>query len=234
MRGSLGVLALPFGEGLNAPPSNEDIGAVAAHALIDPAPWVGRCLRPTGPQLVTPAEVADTLAAVLSRKVRYLAASDDMFVKFALAQGFPRFQIAQVRHYAAELRAGAYGQGPTDHVHEVTGRPAEELVTTVRRYVQEPAKVMPGLRIGSLPGALALGLRAMVTPVPDLDAWERRRDYPTIAQGQLAHESPAWIAAAERMELLLMADAGAHQGAVGIEQAEAARPDGDRVRLGST
>ena len=37
-----GVLTLPFGEGLNAPPSNEDIAAVAAALLVDPEPHLGR------------------------------------------------------------------------------------------------------------------------------------------------------------------------------------------------
>ena len=32
----LGILALPYGEGLNAPPSNEDIARVAVHSLMNP------------------------------------------------------------------------------------------------------------------------------------------------------------------------------------------------------
>ncbi|TPV94577.1 MAG: hypothetical protein B7733_14525 [Myxococcales bacterium FL481] len=204
----LGVLALPFGEGLNAPPSNEDIGAVAAHALARPAPFVGRCLRPTGPALLSPADVADAVGGVLERRVRYLAASESTFVKFALAQGFPRFQVAQVRRYAAELRAGAYGQAPTDHVAEVTGRSPEDMASIVRRYVNDPARVMPGLRVGSMAGALRLGFRAWLTRVPDLDAWERGRDYPVITGGELAHESVAWRKAAEQTRLHLMPDPG--------------------------
>ena len=203
----LGVLALPFGEGLNAPPSNEDIGAVAAHALVKPAAYVGRCLRPTGPELVSPAAVAGTFSRVLGRRVRYQAASEAMFVKFALAQNFPLFQIAQVRHYAAEMRAGAYGQPPTDHVREVTGRAPEDMETIVRRYIGDPTQVMPGLEAGSFLGALGLGLRAMLKRVPDLDAWEDSRDYARIESGQLAHENPDWVAAAERTSLLLLPDA---------------------------
>lgn len=201
-----GVLALPFGEGLSAPPSNEDIGAVAAHALLNPERYVGRCLRPTGPQLVAPAEVATVLSTVLGRGVRYRAIPEATFVKFALAQGFPLFQVAQVRHYAAEMRAGAFAQPPSDHVREVTGRDPEDMETIAHRYLGEPSRVLAGLRLGSFAHAIGLGVKAMLTRVPDLDAWEDSRDYPRIDASELAHENPDWMAAAERSSLVLQAD----------------------------
>ena len=49
-----GVLTLPFGEGLNAPPSNEDIAAVAAALLVDPEPHLGRSYRPHRPGVGQP------------------------------------------------------------------------------------------------------------------------------------------------------------------------------------
>lgn len=199
----LGVLALPFGDGLNAPPSNEDIGAVAAHALLEPAVYAGECLRPMGPERVHPSEFANVLGTVLGRRVTYRAASERMFVKFARAQGFPLFQIAQVRHYAAECRAGVYGQPPNDHVQRVTGRPAEPLEVTIRRYVEDPSRIMPGLRRGTLLGALGLGLRAAFTTAPDLDAWEQTRDYPLIDDGRLAHDAADWRAAVDGGRLVL-------------------------------
>ncbi|MEM1179726.1 MAG: NmrA family NAD(P)-binding protein [Acidobacteriota bacterium] len=201
-----GVLALPFGDGLNAPPSNEDIGAVAAHALVKPEAYIGRCLRPTGPKLVAPAEVAEVLSRVLKRAVRYQASTEALFVKFALAQGFPPFQIAQVRHYAAEVRAGVYGQEPTGHVLEVTGREPEGMETIVRRYLEDPTRIMPGLERGSWLDAVGLGTRALMTRVPDLDAWEEQRDYPLISDGELAHQNPDWVASSDRGSLLLLPD----------------------------
>jgi hypothetical protein len=128
-----------------------------------------------------------------------------MFVKAAKAQGFPTFQTAQVRHYAAELRAGAYAD-VTDHFEEVCGRPPEDFATIARRYLEEPWRVMPGLAKGSRAGALLFALRTMAARVPDLDRWERTRDYPLIAGGQLAHESPDWTAAAGQRQLLLQPD----------------------------
>ncbi len=199
----MGMLALPFGDGLNAPPSNEDIGAVAAHALVDPAPHLGACLRPMGPRRVHPSDVAEILANVLGRDVAYRPISERMFTKFARAQGFPMFQIAQVRHYAAECRAGVFGQEPNDHVERVTGRPPEDLETTIRRYVERPSKIMPGLQRGTWLGAVGLALRATLTRVPELNAWERTRDYPTIDSGRLAHDDAQWRDAAERGQLVL-------------------------------
>ena len=44
----MGVLMGPFGEGQNAPPSNEDIARVAAGVIADPGPHIGKSYRPTG------------------------------------------------------------------------------------------------------------------------------------------------------------------------------------------
>ncbi len=200
-----GMLALPFADGLNAPPSNEDIGAVAAHALATPAPYLGRCLRPMGPQRVHGRDVARVLGEVLNRDVQYRPVSEAMFVKFARAQGFPLFQIAQVRHYARECREGVYGQEPNDHVQSVTGRAPESFETLTHRYVGDPTRVMPGLSLGSRWSAMGLMLKAMFSRVPDLDAWERSRDYPLLDAGVLAHEDESWRAAADAGELVLMA-----------------------------
>jgi len=193
---NLGLLALPFGDGLNAPPSSEDIGAVAAGALANPAPYVGRFLRPMGPELISGEDASQALSRVLDRKVRYQDASLSMFTKAALAQGFPKFDIAQIRRYAEEIRAGAFGQTPNDHVREVVGRAPEGFESIARRYVANPDLIYPGLRAGSVPRTLGLAIRMMATRVPDLDRWESTRDYPTIEHGVLAHESPVWSEAA--------------------------------------
>ena len=199
----LGLLALPFGEGLNAPPSSEDIGALAAGVLDNPAPYVGRCLRPTGPRLISPDDVAASLGDVLGRRVRYRDVSTRMFVKAARAQGFPTFQIAQVRHYAAELRDGAFAD-VTDHFEEVCDRPPEDFTTIARRYLADPGRIMPGLDAGTRGGAIAFASRMMLARALDLDHWESTRDYPTVSGGTLAHQNPDWVAAAQRGQLHLL------------------------------
>ncbi len=203
MAAHFGVLAGTWGDGRNAPPSNEDIGAVAAGALADPSPYIGQCLRPTGPELLSPTDIAASLGRALGRPVVYREVSPSLIARSALALGVPKFQVAQVRHYMKELRMGAFAQAPTDHVRQVTGRDAEDFDSIARRYVAEPHRIMPGLKIGSRAGAVVLALKAMFTRSPDFEAWEASRDYPTIPNGMLAHENPEWVEAADESRLLL-------------------------------
>ncbi len=194
-----GTLMLPFGDGRNAPPSNEDIAAVAAAALAAPERHIGKTYRPTGPKLVSGHDVADILGRILQRRVRYRDVSTAMFLKAAGALGFSRFERAQIRHYAEELRGGAYAVGaPTNHVEQVCGRPAEAFDETARRYIRNPALIFPQFKIGSRLGACGLMIRTLLTRVPDLDRWESERDYPLLAKAQLAHTSEAWRNAAAR------------------------------------
>ncbi|NKB55569.1 MAG: NAD(P)H-binding protein [Alphaproteobacteria bacterium] len=202
-----GMFMAPFGEGLNAPPANEDIARVVTGVLADPRPHIGKSYRPTGPKLVAPQDVAGILATVLDRKVAYRDVPTKMFVKAAMAQGFPLSDIAHVRHYAAELRNGAFALGaPTDHVEEVTGTAPEDLESTVRRYVRDPALIYPGLGTGSKLQALGLLLKVMSTRPAKLDAWERDRGYPLLGNPELAVDNPAWRAAAERQQLDLLSN----------------------------
>ncbi|HTS80807.1 MAG TPA: NmrA family NAD(P)-binding protein [Myxococcaceae bacterium] len=93
----LGLFAMPLGEGLNAPPSNEDIGRVVAGVLADPARHLGRTHRPTGPSLLSPSEIAGAFARVLGRPVRYRSASLGLFLKVARSLGLSDFVLSQLR-----------------------------------------------------------------------------------------------------------------------------------------
>ena len=55
--------------GKNALPSNEDMGAVAAHILKDPEKHAGKTYRPTGPKILSTQEMADIIGKILGRKV---------------------------------------------------------------------------------------------------------------------------------------------------------------------
>jgi len=76
-----GMLVGPWGDGLNAPPSSEDVGSVAAGVLAEPSAHIGKCYRPTGPKLISPHDVADVLTEVVGRKVKYQDAPPKMLLK---------------------------------------------------------------------------------------------------------------------------------------------------------
>src|SRR5262249_50887195 len=170
---NLGLFTAPFGDGLNAPPSNEDIGRVAAAVLVHPDDHIGRSYRPTGPALVSPRDAAAAMGRVLGRRVTYRPSTMSAFLKAGTALGISPFDLASIRHYANEIAGGTFAVGaPTHHVEELTGRPAEDFETIARRYFAEPSLVIPGLQVGSKGKTLAFLIKMMLTPVPDLDRWE--------------------------------------------------------------
>ncbi len=59
-----GLMTAPYGSGLNAPPSNEDMARVAAEILARPEGHAGKTYRPTGPKLLSPQDIAATFAKV--------------------------------------------------------------------------------------------------------------------------------------------------------------------------
>ena len=196
-----GQLMMPLGNGRNAPPANEDIAATAAHILADPAPHVGKTYRPTGPDLLTPQDIAATMGRVLNRKVTYKDTTFRNFQKAALALGYPLSQIAHVRYYAEEVRHQAYAVGaPTNHVETVTGAPPEPFEETATRYFANPDLIYPGLRAGTKAQAFGFLLRMLAARPRDLMRWERDRGYPLLENGELAHESALWRGQAQAFE----------------------------------
>lgn len=187
----LGVFPMALGQGRNAPPSNEDMGAVAAATLANPAPHIGKAYRPTGPKLLSPEQIAATFAKVLGRKVKYSPTSVDMFVKAATVAGFPAYDISQVRLYLSDYQQDAFAVGaPTDVVRELTGREAEDFETICRRYVAERPDAIPSL--GRKLGALSRLFRAMLIRTPDMDAFQRAQNLPPLSDAVFAQGADEW------------------------------------------
>ena len=200
-----GRLMLPFGEGLNAPPSNEDIASVAASVITKPSAHIGKSYRPTGPSLISGHDVADVFATVLNRKVIYQDVPTWMFAKAAKVLGFSNFEISHISRYAEELRSGTYSVGaPTDHVEIVTGRPPEDFKTTASRYINNPELVFPGFKIGSKYEAAWQMIKTVLTKVPNLDRWESDRGYPLLKNSELAHDSKEWLVTAKEKKIALI------------------------------
>jgi len=200
-----GVLMAPFGDGKNAPPSNEDIGRVAAAVLARPEGRAGKSYRPTGPQLITPQDAAAAMSRALGRRVVYKPASVASFLKAAIAGGAPLFDLANMRHYLAELEGGAFAVGaPSGHVEEVTGRPAEDFETIARRYFANPDLIAAGMRAGSKLEAITSLARMAFTRVPDFDRWEDEHFLPRIRSPELAQDNETWRRYASTKTLYLL------------------------------
>ena len=200
----LGVLPGPYGDGRNAPPSNEDIGRVAAGVLTDPTPHIGKCYRPTGPELLSPHDIAEILTGVVGRTVTYQKVTPTMFLKAATVQGVSPFDMASIRLYVQDLSGGTFAIGaPTTDVEDITGTPSESFETIARRYIAQPDLIVPGLRAGTKLGAYAFMIKMMLTRAPDLDRWERERGHPMLKAPVFAHDSEEWRGAAEKGSLLL-------------------------------
>lgn len=199
-----GQLMGPFGNGKNAPPSNEDVARVAAATLMQPSLHVGKSYRPTGPELLSPQDVARIFGEVLGRKVTYKNVPFKSFHKAAIALGFPTEQVAHLRYYADEIKNGVYEKSaPTDHVALVTGRAPESFEATAKRYIANPSLISPGFAIGSKVSAFRMLFRMMMAKPFDLDEWERDRGYPLIKNPTLAHECESWRKASARSEINL-------------------------------
>lgn len=194
----LGMLPMPLGDGdekKNAPPSNEDIAAVAAGALMDPGRHAGKIYRPTGPALVSPNEIAEAMGRALGTKVRYSNISDAMFLKALVALQPPNFSwatLTQLRLYAEEYRRGAFAVGaPTDAVQTVTGREPEGFETIARRVVAERPEAVRTL--ASRARAIGDFGKILATRRPDTEAIETRLGHARLASPSFALETPEWL-----------------------------------------
>lgn len=135
----LGLFPNLTGASRNAPPSNEDIAAVAAATLVEPDRHAGRRYRPTGPDLLTGAEIAKIMGAAVGRTVTPIPMPIWLLARAARMQGVPIFDVESLRWYAKDHQQGAFELGaPTDHVLQVTGRAPEPFDVIARRYAALP------------------------------------------------------------------------------------------------
>ena len=194
MAAQLGVLPSPTGGGRNAPPSNEDIARVAVGALLDPHRHDGRAYRPTGPTMLSGAEIADTIGEALGRRVRQIDIPPRMFMK-AIRANEKRFRLDQyfqsgVYKYLPETALGTFEVGgPTTHVRDVAGVEPEDFLTIARRYANGPeTRRTAGNFIRQVGNFLLTGL----TPMHDLDKFDRLQQHPQPAHPRLSAQSAIW------------------------------------------
>jgi uncharacterized protein YbjT (DUF2867 family) len=117
------------GDAVNAPIAQEDIAAVAAHALLDDA-YAGRSLPLTGPEALSRRAKVDRIGQALGRELHYVDLPHDKAIA----------QLEQVMgEYAAWYIDGVeqlaqHPQQAVPTVADVTGRPALTYLEWARRH----------------------------------------------------------------------------------------------------
>lgn len=191
----LGIWPAPLGDGeqkKNAPPSNNDIAAAAVAALIDPVAHAGNTYRPTGPELLSPNEMAAIMAKVLGRKVKYLDAPDWMVMKALVSQGFPASMVTQLVVYGEEYRRGTFAiNAPNNVVRDLTGELAEDFETITRRIVTERPEAVR--TIGNTLKAVWNFTKVPFTFGTNPDAIERRAEHVRLKSPTLNRDSQEWV-----------------------------------------
>ena len=185
-----GLLSLPYGTGLNAPPSNEDIARVVAEILARPEGHAGKTYRPTGPELLAPQDLAAILGKVLGRKVTYRNAPMRMLSK-TLRGYLSLYNLAVYEQYVIDYQKNAFGvNAPTDVVHRITGREAEDFETIARRY----AATMPGAKKSlATQFKLMLGmLIALLRPAPKTAPYLALDEFSERSHVVFSADSPEW------------------------------------------
>ena len=126
-----GAITAPGGGGREAFVDADDIAAVAAQTLLDPAAHAGARYDLTGPQALTFAQAADIISSVSGRPIAYHDIDQEAWIAGALAMGVPADYAVMLRWLTGAVISGN-GATPTDDIEKVTGRPA----TSFREFAE--------------------------------------------------------------------------------------------------
>ncbi|GAA1724819.1 NAD(P)H-binding protein [Isoptericola hypogeus] len=115
-------ILVPAGRGATAFVDADDVGAVAAAALLDPGRHAGRAWTVTGPRALTYAQVAEILTAELGRPIRYPRPGIPRYARHARRElGMPWGMVAVTTAIYTTARLGL-AAGLTGDVRTVLGR----------------------------------------------------------------------------------------------------------------
>ena len=124
------VVGGPFATASSAPIAESDIAAVAARALLDDD-LVGQRVALTGPQALTNAELVQTIATVLGRRLQYREVPTQLvrqnFIDIGLGAEFADAYMAMLAETVTKPAL------VTHRVEEILGRPA----TTFAQWVSQ-------------------------------------------------------------------------------------------------
>jgi uncharacterized protein YbjT (DUF2867 family) len=187
----LGIFPYLSGDGRAAPVSNEDIARLAAAVLLSPDKHDGMTYRPTGPALLSGAEMGRIVARAVGHPVLSMKLPWWLFYKVARQQGVDPAEVSNLRAYMDDMERGSFALegGVTTDLEDVTGTPAEDFETTARRYAGQPfARQIIVNRLVALAKFNAAPFYRGIHPA----AWERRHDIPRPPKPTLAADDARW------------------------------------------
>ena len=188
-----GLMAMPLGEGLNAPPCNEDIARVVVGALVDPAPHIGKSYRPTGPNTAGPGGNRGGDRQGARPQGQISGRADRSVPQGRKSLGIPEFVIEELYWFLLDYQQNAFGLGaPTDAVREVGGVEPEPFETTAQRYVAASGFARRSVR--SHLRAVHNLIAGLLTAAPVPAAIARRLELPTLNHPASATRSAVWLA----------------------------------------
>jgi hypothetical protein len=134
--------------------------------------------------------VADVYARVLGRPVRAVPVPLWLVAKAARQAGVGAFEFASFVTYMTDHRQGAFELGaPNNVVLDVTGRPAEDIDVTARRYAALP---QARRTVGRVARAWLGFLTTPFLPGHDFATYEKRHGIARPAGARFAMEDDAW------------------------------------------
>jgi uncharacterized protein YbjT (DUF2867 family) len=121
-----GTIVVPTGNGSEAFIDVEDIAAVAASTLADPARHAGAAYNLTGPEALTVSEAARIISESAGHDVVHVDLDRDAWVAGAIANGVPA-DYGTVLRQLTETVALGNGSRPNGTVQQITGAPARKF-----------------------------------------------------------------------------------------------------------
>ena len=134
-----GQIVVPTGDGAEAFVDVDDIAAVAAATLLDPAAHRGARYAITGPQALTVAQAAEILGDATGEPIHHLDLDRDAWVAGVVANGVPA-DYAEIMRALSQTIADGRGAQPTDVVAAITGTPARSFADFARQLATATAR----------------------------------------------------------------------------------------------
>jgi len=121
-----GLLYMNMGQGRVGMIDGRDVGVFGAKIIEHTDRHAGKTYTPTGPELTTMAEAAETLSTVLGKRVNYVALPPEAAQKAMLGFGLSRWFVGNVVDYG-RVYAEGWGDFTTSDFKDITGHEARSF-----------------------------------------------------------------------------------------------------------